>query len=270
MENMLLIGLSRQMTLERQMDVVSNNMANVNTNGFKADKSLFQEYMMPVAREDTFIGNDRRISYVQDRAAYHDFATELAQRSGPALAAVKRAVLRGSSLPLGEGLRVEADQFLATMLTDEGEQTMAEYVATTRPVAGVLMLSGTLALDLLGVDAWPSRVPAQIHYTVADPFRNDRAINSVYEGFGELPVLSLKGHIGHTGAASGAMGAIVAIDALRHGRLPNVAGTRDVDPEVAFRVVTQEPIEVDARVVQLNAFGFGGQDSSMVLREVAG
>src|SRR5438105_3481988 len=31
MENMLLVGLSRQMTLERQMDVVANNVANVNT-----------------------------------------------------------------------------------------------------------------------------------------------------------------------------------------------------------------------------------------------
>ena len=38
MENTLLVGLSRQMVLERQMDVVSNNVANVNTNGFKADK----------------------------------------------------------------------------------------------------------------------------------------------------------------------------------------------------------------------------------------
>jgi len=36
MENMLLVGLSRQMTLERQMDVVANNVANVNTTGYKA------------------------------------------------------------------------------------------------------------------------------------------------------------------------------------------------------------------------------------------
>jgi enoyl-CoA hydratase/carnithine racemase len=59
-----------------------------------------------------------------------EVAEELAERSGPALAAAKRAVLRGSSLPLSEGLRVEADQFLATMLTDEGEADMADYVAT--------------------------------------------------------------------------------------------------------------------------------------------
>ncbi len=38
MENTLLVGLSRQMMLERQMDVVANNVANVNTTGFKADQ----------------------------------------------------------------------------------------------------------------------------------------------------------------------------------------------------------------------------------------
>ena len=45
MENTLLVGLSRQMTLERQMDVVANNVANINTNGFKADRSLFEEFL---------------------------------------------------------------------------------------------------------------------------------------------------------------------------------------------------------------------------------
>ena len=45
MENTLLIGLSRQTMLERQLDVVANNVANVNTAGFKADKSLFEEYL---------------------------------------------------------------------------------------------------------------------------------------------------------------------------------------------------------------------------------
>ena len=45
MENALLIGLSRHVTLERQMDVVANNIANINTSGFKADRSLFQEFL---------------------------------------------------------------------------------------------------------------------------------------------------------------------------------------------------------------------------------
>ena len=65
MENTLLIGLSRQVTLERQMDVIANNVANVNTNGFKADRSLFQEFLSSRAREDNFVaGRDRRLSHV--------------------------------------------------------------------------------------------------------------------------------------------------------------------------------------------------------------
>ena len=74
MENVGLIGLSRQMTLERQLDVVANNIANINTNGFKADKSLFEEYLRTDAREDNFVGRDRRVSFVQDLATLRDLA----------------------------------------------------------------------------------------------------------------------------------------------------------------------------------------------------
>src|SRR5438270_5239162 len=73
MENALLVGLSRQVTLERQLDVVANNIANVNTTGYKADSSLFEEYLMSGAHEDNFVGTDRRVSFVQDRGTYRDF-----------------------------------------------------------------------------------------------------------------------------------------------------------------------------------------------------
>ena len=50
MENAQLIGLSRQMALQRQMDVVANNMANINTTGFKSEQLLFEEYLGPRLR----------------------------------------------------------------------------------------------------------------------------------------------------------------------------------------------------------------------------
>ena len=74
MENTLLVGLSRQVTLERQLDVVANNVANINTTGFKADRSLFEEYLRSPAHEDNFVRADRRVSFVHDRATFHDFA----------------------------------------------------------------------------------------------------------------------------------------------------------------------------------------------------
>ena len=45
MEDPLYIGLSRQVALQRQMSLVANNIANVNTPGFRADKILFEEFV---------------------------------------------------------------------------------------------------------------------------------------------------------------------------------------------------------------------------------
>jgi flagellar basal-body rod protein FlgF len=81
MQNMLLVGLSRQMTLERQMDVVANNVANVNTSGFKADRSLFEEFLQSGAHEDNFTRSDRRVSFVQDRGTFHDLSQGSAEQT---------------------------------------------------------------------------------------------------------------------------------------------------------------------------------------------
>ncbi len=82
MENALLIGLSRQMSLRREMDVVSNNVANINTTGFKGDTAIFEEYLMPGASAGQFARPDRRLSYVLDRSTWHDMSQGPTQQTG--------------------------------------------------------------------------------------------------------------------------------------------------------------------------------------------
>src|SRR5512143_4051116 len=48
---------------------------------------------------------------------------------------------------------------------------MAEHVALHRAVSGVVLCSGALPVQMLGADAWPNGVPAQIHYMDRDPLR---------------------------------------------------------------------------------------------------
>jgi flagellar basal-body rod protein FlgF len=103
MENALLVGLSRQVVLERQMDVVANNVANVNTNGYKADKSLFQEFLRSGAHEDNFVGQDRRISYVLDNGTFKDFSQGAAeQSSNPLDVAIDGGGFLAVQTPAGE------------------------------------------------------------------------------------------------------------------------------------------------------------------------
>jgi len=82
MENALLVGLSRQMVLGRQLDVVANNIANLNTTGFKSDNSMFEEFLMPVARENRFKTPDRQMGFVNDRGTWHDFRAGSVQQTG--------------------------------------------------------------------------------------------------------------------------------------------------------------------------------------------
>jgi flagellar basal-body rod protein FlgF len=82
MENALLVGLSRQMALSRELDIVANNIANIDTNGFKADNASFSQYLMPGARDGQFSGKDRRVSFVEDRASWIDFSPGALQQTG--------------------------------------------------------------------------------------------------------------------------------------------------------------------------------------------
>ena len=82
MENTSLVGLSRQVTLRRELDVIANNLANLTTTGFKSERMLFEEYLMPAARDDNFAGNGRRLSFVQDRTTLHDMRAGTLKTTG--------------------------------------------------------------------------------------------------------------------------------------------------------------------------------------------
>lgn len=79
------------------------------------------------------------------------------------------------------------------------------------------------------------------------------------------PVTALKGHTGHTGGSSGAMSILAALDVLRTGRLEPVRGTTAVDPEAEIDVVLGSPRSIRAEIGLVNAFGFGGQNASIVI-----
>lgn len=81
MENALLVSLSRQVSLRRELDVIANNIANLNTTGFKGESVMFEQYLDPNARHEIFPGNDRRISFVLDRATLQDFSQGPLQRT---------------------------------------------------------------------------------------------------------------------------------------------------------------------------------------------
>lgn len=153
MENTLLIGLSKQVALRRELDVVSNNIANLNTNGFKADMSVFEEYLMPVARANDFTGRDTRLSYVQDRATWLDHSQGPVQVTGnPLDVAVDGNAFLTVQTPRGErytrngALQINA---AGQLVTSEGYQVLGTNgpIAFQRDDSGIsISADGTISV----------------------------------------------------------------------------------------------------------------------------
>ena len=64
MENSIYLGLSRQLVLQTNMDIVSNNIANMNTTGFRAQNPVFEEYLSDPRHADD------PLSFVYDYGQY--------------------------------------------------------------------------------------------------------------------------------------------------------------------------------------------------------
>ena len=100
--------------------------------------------------------------------------------------------------------------------------------------------------------------------TVVGDLAELRAINTVFGGRPPF-VTAPRGHLGHAMAAAGAMSAVAGILGLRTDTVAPTLGTRNVEPEARFELVLVGPRRVPHEAFCVNAFGFGGQNASLVI-----
>ncbi len=74
MDNALLLSLSNQMVARRSMEVIANNIANMNTTGFKRESPVFQEYIVNVDVQGAIGRRKEPLSFVRDTLATHDMS----------------------------------------------------------------------------------------------------------------------------------------------------------------------------------------------------
>lgn len=91
------------------------------------------------------------------------------------------------------------------------------------------------------------------------------AIQGVFEGVKPF-VSSTKGFTGHTTSAGGAVSAVISILAMQQGFVPANLGFNE--PMENGFTPTMGVDDVDLEHVMVNAFGFGGNDSSLILSKV--
>ena len=84
-----------------------------------------------------------------------------------------------------------------------------------------------------------------------------------------LAVSSTKSSTGHLLGAAGAVEMIASILAIQHQTLPPTINLETKDPDCDLHYVPNRPEPRRIKTVMSNAFGFGGQNASLIAREIS-
>ena len=135
MENAAYIGLSRQMTLRRELDIVANNVANADTTGFKVEQLMVGTEVGQRARNDNIRPS---ASFVLDKGVGRDFGQGSMKQTGRSLDFAIE----------GEGAFFAVQSGAGQAYTrDGGFTTNAEGVLTTKQGLPVLGDGAPITLD---------------------------------------------------------------------------------------------------------------------------
>ncbi|OQW72117.1 MAG: beta-ketoacyl-[acyl-carrier-protein] synthase II [Proteobacteria bacterium ST_bin11] len=168
----------------------------------------------------------------------------------------------GAALLLLEKSRAEnADR---SRLVAVGESSDAHHMSAPHPDGLGAAAAMAQALRLAGRDV--SEVDyINLHATAStlNDLSEARAVASVFPD--PPPCSGVKGLFGHTLGAAGAVETVVSLLALERGFLPGNCGLLNPDPECQFPVLAAPDLQVQPRLILSNAFGFGGNNASVLL-----
>jgi 3-oxoacyl-[acyl-carrier-protein] synthase II len=112
-------------------------------------------------------------------------------------------------------------------------------------------------------------VQAHAPGAVADDKIEAAALRDVFGvKIGVIPVVSIKSMMGHTQGACGVIEAAAAALSIHMALIPRSINCDTVDPSCALRINRCEILQTSIQGMLLNTFGFGGKNSSIVLRSI--
>ena len=186
MQNAVLVGLSRQVALGRQLDVIANNIANLNTTAFKSDGALFESYISPNARAGDLSAQDSQVDFVRDRATWIDWSQGAIQRTGnPLDVAIEGNGFLAVDTASGErytrngSLQINAQGQLVTAAGDPvlGDNGPIVFQPTDRGVT--ISKDGTISVRTAGSNAEAARGHLRV-VSFADPAQLQKVGNSYF------------------------------------------------------------------------------------------
>ena len=181
---------------------------------------------------------------------------------------------------LGEGGGVVIVESLAHAL-DRGATPLAEvlggaltadafHISAPEPTGRGQARAMTLALQHSGVA--PDEIDYIVAHGTATPLNDVTETRAIKAAYGDhaykVAISSPKSMIGHLVGAAGIASALAGIGAIRDGVIPPTAKLHTPDPDCDLDYVPLTARKARVETVQVDGFGFGGQNAVAILRKV--
>jgi 3-oxoacyl-[acyl-carrier-protein] synthase II len=168
-------------------------------------------------------------------------------------------VLESAEHALRRGARVHA------WVQGWGTSSEAYHPSTPNPSGEWERLAMQLAAAEAGVR--PRQIDVLAAHATGTPKGDIAEIAAINAFFADASpsVMSIKGTLGHPAGAAGALALVAAIEGMHRGLVVHTGGTTNPEPAIDFALVLGRPQVRDISWIQANAFGFGGQNASLVL-----
>jgi 3-oxoacyl-[acyl-carrier-protein] synthase II len=173
----------------------------------------------------------------------------------------------GSGILLLENMESARERGAHIVAEVTGFATMSTPDGMAAPSADSMEICMRKALADAGVE--PGDVDYVNAHATATELGDIAECEAIYRVFGgDVPVSSLKGHLGHTMAASGALELVATIWMIGQGYLIPTLNLDTIDPACEKVRHVRKPEEYRIDTVVKNNFAFGGVNSSIVLRRL--
>ncbi|MEA1910740.1 MAG: beta-ketoacyl-ACP synthase II [Spirochaetota bacterium] len=138
------------------------------------------------------------------------------------------------------------------------------------PEGGGALLSMKMALSQSGIKS------EEIDYinmhgtsTPVGDIAESKAVYKLLNGKQDnISVGSTKSMHGHLLGATAGLEAIICAMAIKDGKIPANINIENLDPEIPLTCINTDVVEKDVKVVMSNSFGFGGHNSTLILKKI--